>query len=371
MMDLKQFVLILFIEIFSLNLYSQELLSNGDFERKTAFPNSYGQSYLLKDWIEMSTGKWSPVTYFYGNGGIGYLPTMKQGGKQSPDSGYGFIGLGIGVDKANKIDSQYMETELLMPLEKDSIYNIVAYVSLADKINRALNYIPIAFSENEILRKNKKNISILSYYKLKSNTEYITNTREWVKVSTIYQAKGNEHFFIIGGRDIGLQTKKMPFKLSLTYFLTGKISYYFIDNISIVKLHNFKKIILVSQPTQAFIKEKIRTKIILNDIAFKFNSSQLKDTINAQLDTLANILIYTDSLKVNILGYTDNLGTEEYNKKLSLMRAKTVYEYLKNKQVPNEKMQCQGLGEANPIDNNKTEESRAKNRRVEITFNKN
>jgi hypothetical protein len=70
---------------FSFNkIYSQNLLSNGDFEIRTGNPTTWGQAYLLQSWTGIANGKWSPVTYFYEYDDVGYIPTWKEGGKQSP-----------------------------------------------------------------------------------------------------------------------------------------------------------------------------------------------------------------------------------------------------------------------------------------------
>ena len=70
--------------------------------------------------------------------------------------------------------------------------------------------------------------------------------------------------------------------------------------------------------------------------------------------------------KVRITGYTDNVGTPEYNTKLSLQRAESVRDYMASIGVDPGTMEVSGAGEANPVADNTTPEGRAKNRRVEI-----
>ena len=66
------------------------------------------------------------------------------------------------------------------------------------------------------------------------------------------------------------------------------------------------------------------------------------------------------------VGYTDNIGTFEYNQKLSERRANAVKEYLVSKGVEKNRIYTEGKSYKDPIASNKTAEGRAKNRRVEI-----
>ncbi|MGE5347423.1 MAG: OmpA family protein [Acidithiobacillales bacterium] len=70
--------------------------------------------------------------------------------------------------------------------------------------------------------------------------------------------------------------------------------------------------------------------------------------------------------KAKITGYTDNIGTEAYNKKLSLKRAEAVRDYLVSLGVDAGKLEVSGEGMSNPVADNSTAEGRAKNRRVEV-----
>jgi OOP family OmpA-OmpF porin len=63
-------------------------------------------------------------------------------------------------------------------------------------------------------------------------------------------------------------------------------------------------------------------------------------------------------------GYTDSVGTDAYNVKLSDRRAKAVFDYLTSRGVDPARLKSMGYGEANPIADNKTAEGRQQNRRV-------
>lgn len=84
------------------------------------------------------------------------------------------------------------------------------------------------------------------------------------------------------------------------------------------------------------------------------------------LDEIVAILKDHVDAKVAVEGYTDSLESDEYNMKLSEKRAGFVYDYLVKKGIPKERLLKSFYGKTKPVDNNKTAEGRAKNRRVEI-----
>ena len=89
-----------------------------------------------------------------------------------------------------------------------------------------------------------------------------------------------------------------------------------------------------------------------------------------RLKRLAGVLRFVTDLKLEINGYTDNIGTTQANEDLSLKRARRVRDYLETYGVDANRMTAHGLGETNFIDSNQTAEGRARNRRIEIVFYK-
>jgi OOP family OmpA-OmpF porin len=69
---------------------------------------------------------------------------------------------------------------------------------------------------------------------------------------------------------------------------------------------------------------------------------------------------------VVITGYTDNVGSPDFNTTLSLQRAEAVRDALISLGADPSKLQAKGAGESMPIADNSTDEGRAKNRRVEV-----
>ena len=102
------------------------------------------------------------------------------------------------------------------------------------------------------------------------------------------------------------------------------------------------------------------------NVQFALNSAELDPDFAQQLDLLAAVLIQQPNDHVLLLGYASQEGGEEHNRVLSEQRAKAVADRLAAKGVPLERVTALGKGVANPLSASDTEESRAKNRRVEI-----
>ncbi len=103
-------------------------------------------------------------------------------------------------------------------------------------------------------------------------------------------------------------------------------------------------------------------------ILFDVDKSNLRPEATANLEKLAVILNKYEDTKVLIEGHTDNTGTEEHNRDLSISRAQSVATTLSGDQVNATRFTIMGYGEAQPIADNATADGRQSNRRVEIAI---
>jgi iron complex outermembrane receptor protein len=108
----------------------------------------------------------------------------------------------------------------------------------------------------------------------------------------------------------------------------------------------------------------IEQTLVVRAIDFEFNRDQLTPPARQTLDDVARALVAQPELMVEIQGYTDSIGSAEYNLKLSQRRAEAVKAYLESRGVKSSGLTAKGFGKENPIASNKTEEGRAENRRV-------
>lgn len=104
-----------------------------------------------------------------------------------------------------------------------------------------------------------------------------------------------------------------------------------------------------------------------NEILFDTNKATIKSSSTNVLKELGNALQENSSVQISITGHTDNVGNETDNQKLSEQRAESVKIYLnKNFGIDKNRITTQGKGATEPITDNKAEESRKQNRRVEF-----
>ena len=83
---------------------------------------------------------------------------------------------------------------------------------------------------------------------------------------------------------------------------------------------------------------------------------------------MAELIKENKKYDVKIVGHTDNLGSSEYNKDLSIKRAKTIFEEMIKRGVNKNRLSYEGSGEEKPLENNNGDINREKNRRVELIF---
>ena len=111
---------------------------------------------------------------------------------------------------------------------------------------------------------------------------------------------------------------------------------------------------------------EVNASIILKNIFFETNKFQLDPKSQAELDKIVQLLNDNPTLKIEISGYTDNVGKPSDNLSLSNNRAKSVVSYLIGKGIVSQRLVAKGYGETKPVADNTTEEGKAKNRRTEL-----
>ena len=111
---------------------------------------------------------------------------------------------------------------------------------------------------------------------------------------------------------------------------------------------------------------EVNASIVLKNIFFETNKFQLDPKSQAELDKIIQLLNDNPTLKIEISGYTDNVGKPPDNLSLSNNRAKSVVTYLIGKNIASQRLVAKGYGETKPVADNTTEEGRAKNRRTEL-----
>jgi outer membrane protein OmpA-like peptidoglycan-associated protein len=106
--------------------------------------------------------------------------------------------------------------------------------------------------------------------------------------------------------------------------------------------------------------------VSMPDVLFDFNKYTLKPEARERLARISGIVLAYPDLKLQIEGYTDSIGSDEYNQTLSEKRAQAVRDYLVSSSVSINNVSAQGMGKADPVADNSTAAGRKLNRRVEM-----
>lgn len=124
--------------------------------------------------------------------------------------------------------------------------------------------------------------------------------------------------------------------------------------------------------TELKIGEPVTTGRVIDKyevrLPFRFNSSDLSEEFSRFLDEVVRRLKANPAQIVQIVGHTDNVGSEEVNQRISLARARAAADYLIAQGIAISRIEIEGKGEAIPLSSNDTAAGRALNRRVEITI---
>ena len=108
--------------------------------------------------------------------------------------------------------------------------------------------------------------------------------------------------------------------------------------------------------------------VMPSNITFASNGRNLNSGFYDVLDSVALVIQEYNKTTVVVSGHTDSVGSNAYNQTLSEDRAKSVADFLASKKVNPARLDVVGFGEKHPIADNKTEQGRSLNRRVEVTL---
>ena len=104
----------------------------------------------------------------------------------------------------------------------------------------------------------------------------------------------------------------------------------------------------------------------MSDVLFDFGKYSLKPEAREKLAKVSGIIMAHPGLNLQVEGYTDNVGSDEYNQKLSEQRAAAVQEYLVTQGIPGNSVSAKGFGKSDPVASNDSAQGRQQNRRVQI-----
>ena len=113
-------------------------------------------------------------------------------------------------------------------------------------------------------------------------------------------------------------------------------------------------------------KLAVGAKMILKNIYFETGKATLQPESYQELNRVVEFMSDNPSVRIEISGHTDNVGSYSYNKRLSRDRAKSVVDYIEGQEIDKNRLKSEGYAFDQPVASNATKEGRAQNRRVEF-----
>lgn len=156
----------------------------------------------------------------------------------------------------------------------------------------------------------------------------------------------------------------LPNGASYSYFAERQGYYSVSNNIDLTGQNEFGEI-TVDIVMQSVLSLQ-NTSIVLNNIYFDFDRSDLQPGSSIELDRVVKFLNDNPTVKIEISAHTDSKGSDDYNLTLSQKRAESVVAFLAGAGIDPARLIAKGYGETVPVADNSTEEGAAKNRRVEM-----
>ena len=213
------------------------------------------------------------------------------------------------------------------------------------------------FSEQEIEIESQEPLFQESVLSL---DRFLPSDGKWYRWSGHFIADKTKSFLIIGNfRSDQDSQVKMPFRGDIKY------GYYYLDDVHLFKIPP----IIIPPPSESPLTNfvpKAGEIVTLSNIYFEHDRVDFMPRALVQLDQLLTFLNKYPTMRVEIIGHTDNVGTDDYNQQLSIRRSTAVVNWLAARKINRDRLLASGFGSSQPINSNSTSLGRSKNRRVEI-----
>jgi len=334
-------------------LAGQNLVPNNSFEEFRRCPIRISMKDELIAWKAPTKGTTDYLNMCATNPAVS-IPA-NQFGFSYAHSGNGYIGI------SNKIPGyrEYIQCRLNLSLKADSTYYIEFWVTLAERSSRCINELGISLTKNRIIKYDHRTIDISPQVR---SSDCITDTANWVRISGTYLAQGGERWITIGCFTSG---KNALMKIKPRRQYTMPTAYYFIDDVYVGLIEpEDRSVPPLPQDTVATAAQP--RSFILPGVLFATGKSELSTAAHQALDAILGEMRKCSACRFEIIGHTDDQGSEELNQALSQARASEVGAYFKDNGIAAPRIDTSGRGADKPLAANSTEQGRAQNRRVEI-----
>jgi hypothetical protein len=206
-------------------LFAQNLVRNPGFEIKNGCPDRPGQLELARYWVSPNIA--TPDYFNDCSSGMDYGTEFNKKGGQVPHSGNAYAGMQFYNLNRNEF-FEYIQTRLDTALVAGKLYCIKAYVSLA-KANYAFRELGALLSVTEVKSQDAHKLKVP--YTVLGNGNYLEDQDNWMCISGLYKAKGNERLLTIG--DFSPRDGFWHLATRSENDSLFKSTFYFIDDISL------------------------------------------------------------------------------------------------------------------------------------------
>ncbi|MDM9630975.1 OmpA family protein [Robiginitalea aurantiaca] len=360
-------VLIAFLGVLPVFVYSQNLISNPGFETYNECPRHLGNLHQdVADWTTPTSGT---TDYFH-------MCSFHMGtpenfnGVQRTVEGEGYAGF---YAYAPDDYREYLQVPLRSTLKAGAVYRLSFYVSLAERSDYAIRDFGILFSSEPLEIDTKKNITKAKRFAYAENEynyfetpadDFLSDTSDWSRIEARFEAEGTERYLILGNFRTNRQTRTTKTGRS-----SNKGAYYYIDKVALLEQ---KPELAIAHASSERQKEgfQLDSLQVFRSLLFEFDTYSLSHPGREELQSLYEFLRQDPDLQLQLAGHTDGKGTVDYNRTLSEKRCLAVAKYLENLGIPSGRIQWEGYGSSRPIASNETEVGRSQNRRVEFLIRK-
>ena len=280
-------------------------------------------------------------------------------GQQKPHSGESMIGLTLyGCDNGKPHCREYVQIQLAEPLVLGQKYYFEFWTSRLPR-SLEINNLGVYFTKESISIKT----DVLLSHQPKIYAQKIVEApnKNWTRVAGFFTATTEDDYLLIGNFFEDKNTKVIGIDRpdALPY------AYYYIDDVLLRKEEPYLNVPIKEDDIRK-VPLAVGSKFQLKNIYFDTDKFELLPQSFLEMKNLLNIMHEHPKMFIEVIGHTDSIGRHNYNLYLSRKRAKAVVRYLNANGISKARTRYKGIGDAEPLDSNDTDEGRQRNRRVEV-----
>ncbi|MDA0913439.1 MAG: OmpA family protein [Bacteroidetes bacterium] len=351
----------------ALTATAQNLIPNGSFEEQRECPIDFSAYELktLNHWRQGNGGTPDHFSECAAGSRVGVPENLF--GFQPALDGKAYVGLVL-YSKSNESYREYLHAQLSRALKKGEWVCVEWWVCAADHAKFTTDGLGVHFGPKRL---SGFDLGALNFQAQVQNPllNILSDRWSWMKLSDAFQAKGGEQFVTIGNfhemRDVRVLERRDAPEESKDW------AYVYLDDFKAFPvgdpsecscLNNSIEENVTDPPWQVYQREQIK----LDAILFDFDSFELTESAQNQIEELASEMRSNRFLVIEVNGHTDFIGPDDYNMTLSEQRAQSVLNALKERGIDPARLKLSWHGSQLPAADNSTSQGRQQNRRVEF-----